>query len=324
MERRSVLVTGGNSGIGLECARSLARAGRHVLIASRDRSASEAAVRGIAAESGAGRIEALQLDLASLDSIRALVAELESRDLALDALVCNAGIQFFQGPVRNAQGYELTFATNHLGHFLLTNLLLARLAANAPARIVVVASGVHDPERVTGMPKPDVTTIETLARSGGPDPDGFHGGLAYVNSKLCNLWFAYELDRRLQAAGLSSAARPIAVNAFDPGLVPGSGLARDYHPALRWIWNRILPAVATALSPLVAGINPAPKSGAALARLVTDPALAAPGARYYPSHTRWKETPSSKASYDTARWQELWETSVAMSGLAPGDSPLIG
>src|SRR5207245_4618222 len=189
----------------------------------------------------------------STESVRRLVKEIEAGKVPLRALVCNAGLQLSRGPHLSPDGFELTFAVNHLGHFLLTNLLLARLLANAPARIVVVASGVHDPKLRTGMPKADIADLETLAATGGPRKDTFDGRLAYVNSKLCNLWFAYELARRLEAAGLSNADRRLTVNGFDPGLVPGSGLARDYPPVLRFVWDRILPGVARRLTPVGAG-----------------------------------------------------------------------
>jgi NAD(P)-dependent dehydrogenase (short-subunit alcohol dehydrogenase family) len=264
MGEGTVLVTGGNSGIGFECARALAKAGRHVVIASRSRRASDEAVRKIAAECGADRIEAMDLDLASPSSIRALVA----------------AIQFTKGPVLSEQGYELTFAVNHLGHFLLTNLLLSHLASRAPARVVVVSSGVHDPKRFTGMPKARIENLDTLAATGGATPGRFSGPLAYVNSKVCNLWFAYELARRLDAAGLSTTGRPIAVNGFDPGLVPGSGLAREYPAFARVVWNSVMPAMASALTRFIPGVSTAPKSGTALAQLVLEPRLAAHGARY--------------------------------------------
>lgn len=323
MSEGSVLVTGGNSGIGFECARALARAGRHVVIASRSRRTSEEAVRRIAAESGKERIEAMDLDLSSPASIRQLAADIDARDLPLQALVCNAGLQFLKGPVLSGDGYELTFAVNHLGHFLLTNLLLSRLASRAPARIVVVSSGVHDPARLTGMPKPRFADMDTLAATGGASREKFSGPLAYVNSKVCNLWFAYELSRRLEAAGLATSQRPIAVNAFDPGLVPGSGLAREYHPAARFVWNSVMPAMASALTRFIAGVSTAPKSGSALAQLVLDPRLGAPGARYYPSHTRWYESPSSEQSYDAGSARELWDASIRMTGLRAGESPLL-
>jgi hypothetical protein len=107
-----------------------------------------------------------------------------------------------------------------------------------------------------------------------------------VNSKLCNLWFAYELNRRLAASHLTGDGRELSVNAFDPGLVPGSGLARDYPPVLRFVWDRVLPGAARLLSPFVPSINPAPKSGGALVHFVIDPALAGVSGKYFPSHAR--------------------------------------
>jgi NAD(P)-dependent dehydrogenase (short-subunit alcohol dehydrogenase family) len=320
MTRDVVLVTGGNSGIGFECARVLAREGRHVVIASRNREASARAVERIRKERGDDAASELGLDLGSLAAVRAFAKEVEALDLPLRALVCNAGLQMSRGLRLTPDGYETTFAVNHLGHFLLTNLLLARLHAHAPARIVVVASGVHDPKQVTGMPKADVGDLEVLATTGGPRPGAFSGPLAYVNSKLCNLWFAYELARRIDAAGLSSAKRPLTVNAYDPGLVPGSGLARDYPAPLRFVWDRVLPAVAQVATLLTPTINPVEKSGAALARLVTDPALAEVTGRYFPSYARWQEAPSSDASYDLDRARDLWEASVRMTGLRTGES----
>ena len=299
----TALITGGNSGIGLGCARALAESGWQVLIASRNRGASEAAVRGMR-----GQVEALDLDLASRDSVRALVKEIASRGLPLRALVCNSGLQFNSGPQLSGDGYELTFAVNHLGHLLLANLLLDTLAANAPARIVVVSSGVHDPKMRTGMPHPAIADLDTLAATGGPKRGSFNGRLAYVNSKLCNLWFAYELARR-------TAGRGITVNAWEPGLVPGSGLIRDYPAPVRWIWDWVLPGIAAGLSPFLPSISTATRSGRDLARMVTDPALEKTTGKYFPSHTRWRETPSSDESYDRAKAEALWQASERLSRL---------
>ena len=322
MERRVVLVTGGNSGIGFECARELARRGWRVLIASRNRVASAEAVQRIARESGDDAVFELGLDLGALASVREFATEIEGRNVPLRALVCNAGVQVAGTQRLSADGFELTFAVNHLGHFLLTNLLLSRLLANAPARIVVVSSGVHDAKRTTGMPKPAVTDMKTLATTGGPHAGRFNGQLAYVNSKLSNLWFAYELARRLADAGLSHDDRTLTVNAYDPGLVPGSGLAREYPAALRFVWHRILPTIASVLTSVFPSISTADQSGRALARLVWDPALASTSGRYFPSHTRWADAPSSDESREVARARALWEESVHMTRLTPDESPL--
>jgi len=324
MTRGAVLVTGGNSGIGYECVRRLARERVPILIASRDRAASQAAVERVRRETGNPDVEEMGLDLGSLAAVRAFAKEIEARDLALHAIVCNAGLQTSgKKVVRSTDGFERTFAVNHLGHFLLVNLLLRRLAAHTPARIMIVASGVHDPKLRTGMPKPDIGHFDVLAQSGGPKVDGFDPRLAYVNSKLCNVWFTYELIRRIAGAGLASKDRPLSVNAFEPGLVPGSGLAREYPPALHWVWLRVLPAIARVATRVTAAINPADKAGDALARLVLDPSLERISGKYFPSHARWGEAPSSEASYDQTRAAALWEASVRMTRLTADESPLV-
>lgn len=317
MDKPLALVTGGNSGIGFECARQLARDGWRVVVASRNRDASIEAVAQIAGESGDDSASEMVLDLGSLDAVRDFVREYSARELPLNALVLNAGIQIAGERRMTPDGFESTFAVNHLGHFLLTHMLLSRLRDSAPSRIVVVASGVHDPALFTGMPKPNIDDFDTLARSGAATEEGFEGRLAYVNSKLCNMWFAYELDRRIRAAGLD-----ITVNGYDPGLVPGSGLARDYTPALRWIWDNVLPAITVLVSAFTTKVNRAERSGQALARLVTNPELAAETGKYYPSHTAWAEAPSSEDSYDEARARELWEKSILLSRLQPEETLL--
>jgi len=296
MEPGVVLLTGGNSGIGFEAARGLTRAGWRAVIACRNRAA-------------------------SAEAVRALAKEVVSRGFPLRALVCNAGLQVSRGLQRTADGYELTFAANHLGHFLLVNLLLDRLASSA--RIVIVSSGVHDPARFTRMPKATVGDFDVLAATGGPDPDHFDGRLAYVNSKLCNVWFAYELDRRLSEWAFTSGAKRIMVNGWEPGLVPGSGLARDYPPAARLVWNWVLPGVTRVLHPFLPGVSTLRLSGRALARMVLDAALAGVSGKYFPATARWREAPSSRLSYDAARARELWEASARMTDLSPNESRLV-
>lgn len=323
MKPGAILVTGGNSGIGFECVRRLARERWPIIIASRDRAASAAAVARVRTEIPNADVSEMGLDLGSLAAVRAFAAEIAARDVPLRAIVCNAGLQTTGKIVRTPDGYERTFAVNHLGHFLLVNLLLRRLVANAPARVMVVASGVHDPKMRTGMPHADIGHFDVLATEGVAKKDGFDGRRAYVNSKLCNVWFTYELVRRVAAAGLVSKERPLSVNAFDPGLVPGSGLAREYPAALRWVWFRVLPAIARVATRFTPTINPADKAGGALARLVVDPSLERISAKYFPSHARWGEAPSSEASYDQARAAALWDASVRLTRLTAAESPLV-
>jgi NAD(P)-dependent dehydrogenase (short-subunit alcohol dehydrogenase family) len=315
-----VLVTGGNSGIGLQCAFELARSGKRVLICSRNREASARVVDAIQQECGVGSVSERHLDLGSLEAIRTFADEVA--DVPIQTLICNAGLQMNDGLRHTADGFEMTFGVNHLGHFLLANLLLKQLASHAPARIVIVASGVHDPDIFTGMPKAAIGDIEALSKTGGLKAGKFDGRLAYVNSKLCNLWFTYELARRIEAAGLNSAAQPISVNAFEPGLVPGSGLGRDYPPVPRFVWNRVLPLVARGVSPFNAGINTAAAAGRAMSAVALDPSLESESSNYFPSHSKWARAPSSKESYDEDRQSELWEASVKMTGLTALESPL--
>ena len=322
--REAVIVTGGNSGIGFACSRRLAHDGWQVWIASRNREASRRAVQRIARECGDDSIFALDLDLGSLASVRRFAAEIEARDLPLRALLCNAGLRIERGRRLSADGFELTFAVNHLGHFLLTHLLLARLARWSPARIVVVASRAHDPARRTGMPPPAIDDFDELAVTGGPRKRPFDGATAYVNSKLCNVWFAYELARRIEGAALSNSERPLTVAVFDPGLVPGSGIARDYSIWRGFMWRWVMPIAAEILTRWVPSFSTPRKSGAALAWLASDPLSARFTGRYFPSEAHWREAPSSTASYDLNRARELWDASVEMTRLTSRESPLAG
>jgi len=323
MSKQSVLITGGNSGIGYECALELAKQGCQVFIASRDKEASKKAVEKITQETKNKFVVAMELDLGCFTSIRRFAKEVEEKNLPINTLICNAAVQMNKTLSLSPDGYELTFAVNHLGHFLLTNLLLKRLLANSPARIVVVASGVHDPKLITGMPKPFFSDLDSLASTGGSDKNRYNGQLAYVNSKLCNLLFMYELTRRIEKAKLLNGKKTITINGYEPGVVPGSGLARDYPFILRFMWEQVLPVLAYMLSPVFPMINPAWKSGKALANIAMDTKLKQISGKYFPSHTRWQEASSSEASYDLELANNLWQKSIDMTKLTKKDSPLV-
>jgi NAD(P)-dependent dehydrogenase (short-subunit alcohol dehydrogenase family) len=256
----------------------------------------------------------MRLDLASLRSVRDFVDEIGHRLDAgnlppLYAIVCNAGVQSGGKLTFTADGFESTFGVNHLGHFLLVNLLLARLTA--PARLVVVASGTHDPALKTGVPAPAWNDPVALAKGElGPlaakDGPRKRGQRSYATSKLANVLFSYELARRLPSG--------VTVNAFDPGLMPGTGLVRDGAAPLRFLWHqvlpRILPLLRRAISP---NIHTPAESGAALARLVLDSSLARVSGKYFEG---MREIPSSTESYDNTRAEELWRASIALTGLS--------
>jgi retinol dehydrogenase-12 len=214
---RTFLITGGNTGIGLATAIALARDGGRVHIACRSAAAGEAALARIKAESGSADVWLLPLDLASLASVHECAAAFLARDEPLHVLVNNAGVGGQRGIT--ADGFELHFGVNHLGHFALTQLLLDRIAASGPgARIVNVASEAHHSARgidFAALRRPTAT---------------FTGSQEYSVSKLCNVLHAQELARRLDAAAVHSYA-------LHPGVVASDIWRRIPRPA-RWFLTR--------------------------------------------------------------------------------------
>jgi NAD(P)-dependent dehydrogenase (short-subunit alcohol dehydrogenase family) len=179
--------------------------------------------------------------------------------------------------------------------------LLDKLAH--PARIVVVSSGTHDPSKHTGMPDPRYTSAADLAQPRADQPAD-HGRRRYTTSKLCNVLTAYELARRLADERPGGA---ITVNAFDPGLMPGTGLARDYRGVRAFAWKYVLPAL-TAVPGL--NVHTPGRSAAALARLVLDPGLRRTTGRYF---SGGRDVRSSRDSYDRDKARDLWDTSVELT-----------
>jgi light-dependent protochlorophyllide reductase len=293
MNTRTAVITGASAGLGLECARAVLDrdATWHVVLAVRDSARGTNAV----AELGApDRCTVLEMDLASLQSVRDFVQRLRDTDVPpVHALVCNAGVQVVSGTEETEDGVEMTFGVNHLGHFALVQGVLDQLAR--PARIVVVSSGTHDPDKFTGMPSPNYTNAEELA-----DPaaltDPSEGRRRYTTSKLCNVLFTYELDRRL-----GHGEKGVTVTAFDPGLMPGSGLARDYSPAGRLAWRYLFPALR-----VLPGVNSTRTSGRHLAALSVDKRFDGVTGEYFAGG---KSIRSSADSYDLDKARDLWQTS---------------
>ncbi|MEQ4725825.1 oxidoreductase [Nonomuraea sp. B19D2] len=183
---RTAVVTGANSGLGLATTRELARRGAHVVLAVRDEAKGRRAAATIIGARPGARLEVRRLDLADLDSVTAFAARMHDRGLGVDLLINNAGVM---GPPRtlNRQGQEVQFASNHLGHFALTGLLLDLLQAGRDPRVVTVVSDLHRGARIDFD---DLTGARRYA------PMRF-----YRQSKFANVVFALELDRRLRAVG---------------------------------------------------------------------------------------------------------------------------
>lgn len=200
---KTVLITGGNSGIGLATAKALAAQGFGVFIAARDMQKSELALQEIARAVPGARVEALRLDLADLDQVRAFAADFRARVPELDVLILNAGL-FPTRRQLTQQGFEMQFGVNHLGHFLLTGLLLDAVQSRR-GRIVVVSSIMHWLGRI------DFGSFRGEKR--------YNPVAAYGQSKLANILFTQELARRLTGTG-------VTVNALHPGGVD-TGIARD-------------------------------------------------------------------------------------------------
>jgi len=199
MAGKDVVITGGNTGIGKEAAVGLAGLGARVVITSRNEERGRSARQEIAERSGNDSVEVMSLDLASFRSIRSFAADVLDRFDHLDVLVNNAGLILRQR-AETQEGFEETFGVNHLGHFLLTDLLLERLRASAPARVVVVSSDAHKGAR-HGL---DFDDLQAERK--------YKWAKAYSKSKLANIYFTRELARRLDGTG-------VTVNALHPGFV---------------------------------------------------------------------------------------------------------
>ncbi len=315
----TVFITGGHAGIGLECARQLAADGFSIILAGR----SPATMESVADELRALRdidVTTVELDLSSLESVRsaaASCAQLIERGVIepLHTLICNAGGRF-DGQVKySPEGYELTFATNCLGHFLLVELLFPLVSADG--RIVFTASGTHDPNTMDGKlvgaaAEPNADALASVGKDGEKP---LSVGKRYSTSKLCTVMYAYELARRLDRAGSS-----IASIAYDPGSVPETGLSRNLPKVVQYVAKTSLmhwmsKRIGITTSTLAF-------SGAALADLAVDPQYASGSGKYFQAQEgELSATRSSQTSYDEQRALALWNDSKRLVRLLPDEEP---
>ena len=270
LQGRVALITGANTGIGLVTARELARRGAHVFVACRSAERAQAALETIGANASGLRPEALALDLGDLDSVTRCAQTFLARGLPLHLLINNGGLAGARG--LTTSGFELAFGVNHIGHFALTQRLLERIQASAPARIVSVASKAH--YRAEGI---DWNAVRrpTATRSGFPE---------YGVSKLANVLFSAELGRRLAGSGVTTYA-------LHPGVV-----ASDIWRKVPWPFRGLIK---------LAMITPEEGAKTSL-HCATAPQLATETALYY-DDCRVKQ-PSALAQ-DAALAAQLWQCS---------------
>ena len=264
------------------------------------------------------KVSIVELDTSSLSSVRDAATKVRTMlDIgeinSLRTLLCNAG-GYFGGPLSYSRdGYETTFATNCLGHFLLVELLTERLGENG--RIVFTASGTHDPDTVDGkmvgtVAEPDAIA---LANNGKIGSKPLSAGKRYSTSKLCTVLYAYELHRRLRRTGSS-----IASIAFDPGAVPETGLIRTMPQPVQWLARTSFMKKITKRVGITQGSISF--SGAALAKVATDPAYSNASGKYFQcKNGELRDTRSSKLSYDEQRAIKLWNDSVALVRVRPNE-----
>jgi retinol dehydrogenase-14 len=280
MAGKNVLVTGGTAGIGKATAVGLATLGARVAITGRDRIRAEAAAADIRAASGNPAVDVLPADMSSQAEVRRLAGAVLDAYPRLDVLVNNVG-GFWAHRHVTVDGLEHTFAVNHLGPFLLTNLLQDRLKASAPARVVTVSSGAHTAGRI------DFDDLQGTAE--------YSGQRAYNAAKLANIMFTYELARRLDGTGVTATV-------LHPGVVRTNFGADDQAGHIK------------AMLPLVRPFMKTPAAGAATTiYLASSAQVDGVTGRYFVNR---KPKTSTKISYDTAAAARLWTVSAELVGLA--------
>ena len=313
----TVIITGASSGVGLYAAKALAKRGWQVVMACRDLAKAEQAAQSVGMSLDSYSI--MHIDLGSLESVRKFVTEFRSTGKSLDALVCNAAVYLplLKSPMRSPEGYELSVATNHFGHFLLCNLLLEDLkASSAPdKRLIILGTVTANSKELGGkipIPAPaDLGNLEGLA-AGFKAPiamiDGkpFKAGKAYKDSKLCNMMTSRELHRRYHDA------TGIVFNTLYPGCVADTPLFRNSYP----LFQKIFPWFQKNITK---GYVSQELAGERVAQVVADPEFKQSGVhwswgnRQQAGRKGFVQELSDKASDDKAL--RMWELSEKLVGL---------
>lgn len=319
-ETKTVVVTGASSGVGLYGAKSLTDRGCHVVMACRDLAKTERVAKEVGMP--AGSYTPMLLDLSSLESVRQFVSTFRASGKLLDALVCNAAVYLplLKEPMRSADGYEISVATNHLGHFLLCNLLLddLRRSPSRDKRLVILGTVTANPKELGGKipipAPPDLGDMQGM-EAGFKDPitmingKKFKPGKAYKDSKLCNVLTMRELHRRYHDQ------TGITFSSFYPGCVAETALFRNHYD----LFKKIFPVFQKNVT---GGYVSQELAGERLAMVTADPGFNKSGA-YYSWGNRQKEGRQafdqevSNEALDDTKAKRLWELSEKLVGLVP-------
>ncbi len=279
MKGKTVLLTGGTSGIGRATATGLAALGAHLVIVARDPGKGSRTVAELREQTGNDNVDVLLADLSSQADVRKLAEEFDAKYPRLDVLLNNAG-GFWATRRTSVDGLEYTFALNHLAPFLLTNLLLDKLKASAPARVVTVSSGAQQ------MGKINFDDLQ--------GENGYSGQAAYNQSKLANVMFGYALARRLDGTGVTSTV-------LHPGVVRTNFGQDDPTPPIKF--------VITVLKPFLKS----PEKGAETSiHLASSAEVEGVTGQYFANK---KARKTSARSYDTDAGERLWHESERLVGL---------
>ena len=316
-QKSTVVITGASSGVGLYAAKALAKRGWHVVMACRDLEKAQKVAQMVEMPQDSYTI--MHIDVASLESVRQFVNNFRASGKSLDALVCNAAIYMplLKEPLRSPEGFELSVATNHLGHFLLCNLMLEDLkhSATAEPRLVILGTVTHNPDELGGKisPRPDLGDFKGFAE-GFKEPismiDGktFEPVKAYKDSKVCNVLTMRELHRRYHES------TGIVFSSLYPGCVADTPLFRNHYP----LFQKLFPWFQKNIT---GGYVSQELAGERVAVVVADPEYNQSGAYWSWGNRQKKEGKSfvqrvSPQARDDEKGDRMWELSAKLVGVA--------
>ena len=315
--KSTVIITGASSGVGLYTAKALVDRGSwHVVMACRDVMKAKKAAESLQMPEGSYSI--MHIDLGSLDSVRQFVKDFRATGRYLDALLCNAAIYMplLKEPLRTPEGYELTMTTNHLGHFLLCNLMLddLRKSPSPDKRLVILGTVTHNPDELGGKipPRPDLGNFEGFAEGFKPpismiDGKKFEPVKAYKDSKVCNVLTMRELHRRYHNV------TGVVFSSLYPGCVADTPLFRNHYP----LFQKLFPLFQKNIT---GGYVSQELAGERVAAVIADPEYKQSGVYWSWGNRQKKDGTSfsqkvSPQAQDDAKGERMWDLSAKLVGV---------